>query len=149
MSASGPSRAEPSRDATGDVIAWCKGGLSVAVAGSLGRKSVRAMGKKPSIGGPDGPLAALAGPRRDRCGCRSIAVQPFRHHCLDLAKVQTQQGLLFFLILAVGCEWRVLVAQVTCGCRVLVAAVTQPTWQEITRHRLGSGAQLEKLKLNF
>ena len=71
------------------------------------------------------------------------------HHCLDLAKVQTQQGRLFFLILAVGCEWRVLVAQVTCGCRVLVAAVTQPTWQEITRHRLGSGAQLEKLKLNF
>ena len=70
-------------------------------------------------------------------------------HCVDLAKVQTQQGRLFFLILAVGCEWRVLVAQVTCGCRVLVAAVTQPTWQEITRHRLGSGAQLEKLKLNF
>ena len=26
-----------------------------------------------------GPLAALAGPRRDRCGCRSIAVQPSRH----------------------------------------------------------------------
>jgi hypothetical protein len=75
--------------------------------------------------------------------------QDWEVHCLDLAKVQTQQGRLFFLILAVGCEWRVLVAQVTCGCRVLVAAVTQPTWQEITRHRLGSGAQLEKLKLNF
>ena len=56
MSASGPSRAEPSRDATGDVIAWCKGGLSVAVAGSLGRKSVRAMGKKPlgKLGSPNG-----------------------------------------------------------------------------------------------
>ena len=77
------------------------------------------------------------------------AVASTAAHCLDLAKVQTQQGRLFFLILAVGCEWRVLVAQVTCGCRVLVAAVTQPTWQEITRHRLGSGAQLEKLKLNF
>ena len=76
-------------------------------------------------------------------------LRAWRRHCLDLAKVQTQQGRLFFLILAVGCEWRVLVAQVTCGCRVLVAAVTQPTWQEITRHRLGSGAQLEKLKLNF
>ena len=30
------------------------------MAGSLGRKSVRAVGKKPSIGGPDGPLAPWA-----------------------------------------------------------------------------------------
>ena len=88
--------------------------------------------------------AAAAGDRVTR-----VSLSRAGRHCLDLAKVQTQQGRLFFLILAVGCEWRVLVAQVTCGCRVLVAAVTQPTWQEITRHRLGSGAQLEKLKLNF
>ena len=30
-----------------------------------------------------GPLAAMAGPRRDRCGCRSIAVQPSRHRRRD------------------------------------------------------------------
>jgi len=34
---------------SGDVIAWCKGGLSVAVAGSLDRKSDCAVGKKPSV----------------------------------------------------------------------------------------------------
>jgi hypothetical protein len=30
-----------------------------------------------------GPLAAVAGPRRDRCGCRSIAVQPSCHSRRD------------------------------------------------------------------
>ena len=59
MSCSGPSRPEPSRDATGDENAtvtvpvaggaWCKGGLSVAVTRPLGRMRVRAVGKKPYV----------------------------------------------------------------------------------------------------
>ena len=58
-SACGPSRPEPSRDAIGDEITtvtvpiaggtWCKGGLSVAVTGQLGRMKVRAVGKRPNV----------------------------------------------------------------------------------------------------
>ena len=55
----GPSLPEPGRDATGDEITtvtvpvagctWCKGGLSVAVTGPLGRMRICAVGKKPYV----------------------------------------------------------------------------------------------------
>ena len=78
--------------------------------------------------------------------------RPFWTHCLDLAKVQTQQGRLLFLISSVKPvpKRRSMTVQPVSERRYMT--VKQPSWQEITRHRLGKGANLKKLKnlkLNF
>jgi hypothetical protein len=75
-----------------------------------------------------------------------------RAHCLDLAKLQTQQGRLFFLILAVSCIESASDRQVTFR---YMREVTRhrlgkgAKLEVSTRHRLGKGVKLEKLKLNF
>ena len=68
-SASGPSR--QGRDRGGDIDrdrarsggSWCKGGLSVAVTGPLGRMNIRAVGKKPYVG--PGSVGVLVGKQHD------------------------------------------------------------------------------------
>jgi hypothetical protein len=66
--------------------------------------------------------------------------------------VQTQQGRLLFLISSVKPvpKRRSMTVQPVSERRYMT--VKQPSWQEITRHRLGKGANLKKLKnlkLNF
>ena len=81
-----------------------------------------------------------------------VCIFNLRIHCLDLAKVQTQQGRLLFLISSVKPvpKRRSMTVQPVSERRYMT--VKQPSWQEITRHRLGKGANLKKLKnlkLNF
>ena len=77
---------------------------------------------------------------------------PWPWHCVDLAKVEVQQGRLLFLISSVKPvpKRRSMTVQPVSERRYMT--VKQPSWQEITRHRLGKGANLKKLKnlkLNF
>ena len=87
-----------------------------------------------------------------RLSVRMLRSSSSGQHCVDLAKVQTQQGRLLFLISSVKPvpKRRSMTVQPVSERRYMT--VKQPSWQEITRHRLGKGANLKKLKnlkLNF